>query len=302
MPSRVIFWDSMLKDRERNRGPHGMRRTASYLAVALLLLAVAGGARAGRASPNSGDPSPSNAACVKGKDGFERFWRDFRAAVRANNAAAIARLTKFPFVVRWGNDDPEDPSNTYPKAAFNQGVIDRLLALQPEGSGKTMRDLVLSTERLDDDHRGEHWALLEKFEFRESGGRWRWTTAFTADDLQLLGTPADDVSVIPQISPLHKQIVEVVKGKAPSDKPLSVRHIARSGDHVYFEALESGGDGRLFRALLEKTGIDERGRLVWSVRALSLAPPAPGDPIDSAREKLIKLGVHPNLFSGKGTK
>jgi hypothetical protein len=50
-------------------------------------------------------------------------------AVQDRDRAAIASMTRFPFVVRMGNADPNDSMCDYDRKAF-MGVLDRLLLLR----------------------------------------------------------------------------------------------------------------------------------------------------------------------------
>src|SRR4051812_36961153 len=65
----------------------------------------------------------------KAQQNLEEFWSAFREAVRTNNRSAIVRMANFPFIVRWGNADPNDPSVDYDRTKF-EARVGRLLSLK----------------------------------------------------------------------------------------------------------------------------------------------------------------------------
>ena len=260
---------------------------APFLVAILGLLTLGFATSDASAVPGTSSPPPAT--------DFDVFWSNFRSAVRANDVAAISRLTEFPFIVRWGNEGPDDYKVTYDKKGFDKKIVERLLALSP-GGASTMRDEVLEAER-PPQHEND-WALCEKFEFRKTRGRWRWTAAFTADDPVLLRMNATSANPISSIK-LRSRVVEFVKAKAAVKTGLETRVLNRFEEYFYFEGNEAGRAGPPIRALLKTDGVDERGGMTWQVEALSTKPPAGGDEIDAARKTLLKNGAPFDLFSGK---
>jgi hypothetical protein len=276
--------------------------------LALLVLAAACMAAtcmvAGRAaSASAGAPAISKRSSVD--EDLQDFWQAFKLALTDEDKSAVARLTHFPFVVRWGNDDPNDPSFEYKRDQF-LGVLGRLLRLGENGElpnhwgggdyGDTMRDLIESTTSLqEEDSSGS--ASLGCFEFRRVGKHWRWTTAFSGDN-QLLGIP--ESWAIPP-SPLRKYLLDVLSQALALKRPLLVRHLRRTGTIAYVEAKESGPNGRLARAVLRWKGTDAEGHAVWIVDRSSVGP------VDANRgagpEKLatpVGADVPASLFLSQG--
>jgi hypothetical protein len=84
-------------------------------------------------------------------------------------------------VVRFGNADSNDPTETYDRDGF-QRLVDRLISLKITGeSGKTMAEVIDATEHVEDPELSSGAFMVDCFEFRMVKGAWRWTAAFTAD-------------------------------------------------------------------------------------------------------------------------
>jgi hypothetical protein len=223
-------------------------------------------------------------------EGLQEFWHAFKRAMAEEDKSAVARLTQFPFVVRWGNADRNDPSFEYKRDQF-LGVLGRLLRLGEGGNlpnhwgggdyGDTMLDLIKSTTSLQEENSSGS-ANLGCFEFRRVGKHWRWTTAFSGDN-QLLGIP--ESWAIPP-SPLRKYLLDVLSQALALKRPLVVRHLRRTGTFAYVEAKEPGSNGRLARALFRWKGTDAEGHAVWIVDRSSVEPVDPNR--EPGSEKLME--------------
>jgi hypothetical protein len=178
------------------------------------------------------------------KGSVDRFWDGFRTAVRANDRSAIARMTRFPFVVRWGNADDNDPSITYDRSSF-QRELGRLLSLKTAGEKVTMAQVVGGTSRIADANVSSGTFMVGSFEFRFIGGNWHWTAAFTADSSFF---PASESSPVPKASPLRKFLLDVSVEAARLRRPMKVIHLRSTGELAYLEAREPGKRGRTVRA------------------------------------------------------
>jgi hypothetical protein len=82
------------------------------------------------ASASAGAPAISKGSSAD--DDLQEFWQAFKRALTEEDKSAVAHLTRFPFVVHWGNDDPNDPSFEYQRDQF-LGVLGRLLRLGENG-------------------------------------------------------------------------------------------------------------------------------------------------------------------------
>jgi hypothetical protein len=122
---------------------------------------------------------------------FQRFWSEFRAAVKANDKDRVASLTEFPFelaVPAEATATKEGPSEAtvrkYDKPAFVMD-LDRLLDIDTglvHATNETMRSFIDRTtevprEKLWYGPFGEPCANLGKFNFAKRDGRWTFVSA-----------------------------------------------------------------------------------------------------------------------------
>lgn len=211
------------------------------------------------------------AARIPSEATANRFWSSFRRAVQEGDSATLGQLTNFPFVVRWGNADPNDPSVTIDRQHFARAV-DHLLKLRVNPSdqeSQTMAQVVARAAEVPPVDAASSEFLVDGFVFRRIGGAWKWAAAFT-DDAYFF--PRSDTDDIPRMSPLRKSILDAVAGALKLERPLTVRHMKRADDAVYVEVQEPGAAGRVARALLTKMPNDEKGRMVWLVKKHSFQP------------------------------
>jgi hypothetical protein len=227
----------------------------------------------------------------------EQFWDAFREAVRTSNRVALLRLTNFPFVVRFGNADSNDPTETYDRDGF-QRLVDRLLSLKITGdSGKTMVQVIDATEHVEDPEVSSGTFMVDCFEFRMVKGSWRWTAVFTADPAFYSTSDSDP---IPRVSPLRKFILDLTSNTAHLRRPLIVKHLRTTGRVAYLEAQEPGKGGRTVRSFLERQADDPRGEMAWVVKDYSFQPPdGAEDGWDGRLDKLVKSGVPASLFPAR---
>jgi hypothetical protein len=245
----------------------------------------------------NGLAAPGAKGSGKSQQRVHDFWNGFRDAVRSGSRSAIVRMTNFPFVVRWGNADPNDQSVDYDREKF-RAILDRLLALKADDSGdKTMSQVVRDTPRVQDADISSGTFMVDMFEFRQVAGAWRWTAAFTADQFFY---PASDSSPIPRISPLRNFILDVTSDAVRLRRPLTVKHLRTTGRVAYLVAQEPGEDGRIVRAFLARQPDDAQGQMVWTIKEYSFEP-ANGrqDGWSSRIEELVKSGVPPSLFPAR---
>jgi hypothetical protein len=230
------------------------------------------------------------------KGSIDRFWDDFRTAVRANDPSAIARLTQFPFVVRWGNADDRDPRITYDRSSF-QHELGRLLSLETAGEKVTMAQVVDGTSRIGDANVSSGTFMVGSFEFRFIGGSWHWMAAFTTDSSFF---PASESSPVPTASPLRKFLLDVTAEAAHLRRPLKVSHLRSTGESAYLEARESGKEGRTVRAFLLRKPDDPKGRMAWEVKQYSFQPSDSDVEWRSLVDGLVQSGVPASLFPARG--
>lgn len=225
------------------------------------------------------------------------FWEGFRTAVRANDRAAIASMTRFPFIVRWGNADGNDPSITYDRSSF-QRELERLLSLRMAGEERTMAQIVDATSRIPDADVSSGTFMAGSFEFRLVGGNWRWTAALTADPSFF---PASESSPVPKASPLRKFLLDATAEAARLKRPLTVNHLRSTGDLAYLEAREPGKRGRTVRAFLRRAPDDSQGQMVWEVKHYSFQPSDSDAEWRSRIDELVHSGVPRSLFPAHGS-
>lgn len=91
--------------------------------------------------PTSAPARGASRASGEHREKLDEFWDRFRRAVRGRDKTAIALMTHFPFIVRWGDADPKDPTMEYDRDAFLER-LDRLLFLG--SNGRLMEDAVAS--------------------------------------------------------------------------------------------------------------------------------------------------------------
>ena len=231
------------------------------------------------------------------KGSVAAFWEGFRTAVRANDRAAIVSMTRFPFVVRWGNADGNDPSITYDRSSF-QRELERLLSLKMAGEERTMAQIVDVTSRIPDADISSGTFMAGSFEFRSVGGNWRWTAAFTADPSFF---PVSQSSPVPKANPLRKFLLDVTAEAARLKRPLRVNHLRSTGDLAYLEAQEPGKLGRTVRAFLQRKPDDSQGQMVWEVKHYSFQPSDSDAEWRSRIDELVHSGVPASLFPTHGS-
>lgn len=269
-------------------GAIGCPLTRAAAVMAALLWCSSGQAADTKVSANDSHSTEGRVAA---------FWDGFRTAVRANDRSAIARMTRFPFVVRWGNADDNDPSITYDRSSF-QRELERLLSLKMDGEDNTMAQVVDGTARIADADVSSNTFMVGSFEFRLVGGNWRWTAAFTADPSFF---PASESSPIPKASPLRKILLDVTAEAARLKRPLKVNHLRSTGELAYLEALEPGKRGRTVRAFLQRKPDDSQGQMVWEVKHYSFQPLDSDTEWRSRIDGLVQSGVPASLFSAHGS-
>lgn len=108
---------------------------------------------------------------------FAGFWADFRAAVLANDAAAVAALTRFPFTTRGPLD--RDPVQRHDAAAFGR-LLQRLLNQDPglTREPQTMTDLIRRTANVSAGNVQGNQARVGQFVFEKVDGTWMFTQAY----------------------------------------------------------------------------------------------------------------------------
>lgn len=124
------------------------------------------------------DSGPAAAAEPAGS--FAEFWPAFRAAVLADDAAAVAARTRFPFRTRGPMDG--DPTIAHDAAAFPP-LLARLLTQDPGlggGAGDTMRRLIERTPTVDTSREPPDEVAVGDFVFERDAGGWRFARAFTS--------------------------------------------------------------------------------------------------------------------------
>jgi hypothetical protein len=264
------------------------RSALSCLAVLSVTHVFAGSARA---KPSGGGQNQQSA---------DHFWRAFRAAVVVRDTSAITGMTKFPFVVRWGNADPNDPRVEFRRDQF-QAILDHLLALPVPGlDGKTMTQAVAETEKVRDPDIRSGSFMIQSFEFFLVKGGWRWTAAFT-DDPFFYKADADETLALARADPLRKLALDVTSEVAHLKRPLTVKHMRATPKVAYLEAQEPGKNGRIVRAFLHREQDDPQGQMVWAVKDWSFQPVGGGADDWTARiDKLVASGVPASLFPARG--
>jgi hypothetical protein len=225
------------------------------------------------------------------------FWNDFREAVRVHDGSAIARMTSFPFVVRWGNADENDPSISYDRKRF-QDELARLLALKVAADNRTMAQVVEGTLRIAEADISSGTFMVGSFEFRLVGGTWRWTAAFTADPSFF---PANESSPVPKVSPLRKILLDVTAEAARLKRPLKVSHLRSTGELAYLEAQEPGKQGRVVRAFLQRQSDSSQREMIWQVKHYSFQPADSDADWRSRIDSLVQSGVPASLFPAHGS-
>ncbi len=117
----------------------------------------------------------------------QQFWTDFRAAVAANNPAAMQAMARFPFVTRGVSDgDPEVPHDEVAFAALLPKILaqDTGLGAQPETvSAFVARHADLPPIAVGGGQFTPVPADATHFsagplDFEKSGERWRWVSAY----------------------------------------------------------------------------------------------------------------------------
>lgn len=215
---------------------------------------------------------------------FPGFWKQYRKAVANLDKAALARMTNFPFVTRWGNDDESDPRVDHDRASFVRIVEPLLLRPEPNQSSP-MQEVIGQTEAIDAEDAADGHVLIEHFEFLYLRGAWRWTTAFV-ENVNVV-TPMARVVEIRPTSPLFAELGTVVCDHLKLDRDVRVTRMRRGGDWIHLTGSESGPGGRRIQALLKLTGSDSKGKRIWSVSEAQIAN-------DSADWKAI-LARHPDV-------
>jgi hypothetical protein len=182
-----------------------------------------------------------------------------------NDVPQLEALTRFPFVARWGNADENDPRREYDRKAWRK-IVTRLLDTPVQAGkesnehGQSMRDLI--TSRASVKEAGGRSVVIGELEFQNTPGGWRWTTIFT-EELEPVEAPSA-VAISPT-SPVYRLMLKAVTKHTAMKKELRIVALKRAGVWGYMEGQESGS-GRAFCALLERTGFDEKGRMVWTLR------------------------------------
>lgn len=261
-----------------------MRVGRVCLVVGFVALAVAVSKRSASAATQTDDASART------------FWTAFRTAVQKKDKAALLGLANFPFVVRWGNADPNDPMVKLNHKELSE-AMDRVLVIKtaeadPHGQPMTAVVEGVTTIPASDAKSGEF--VLESFEFRKVRAAWRWTAAFTTDPSFY---PTADSYEVTRDSPLRKMVIDAVSKAMTLRRPLTVRHLRTNGRVAYIEAQEPGRDGRRARAFLQKQADAATGRSSVLVKESSFVPAEGGD--DEWREKMAaerKLGAPASLF------
>lgn len=232
-------------------------------------------------------------ASTKASSTLDVFWKAFREAVKSSDKSKILHLVQLPFVVRWGDADPNDPRVDYDREKFVQ-MLDRLLSLRvgDPGTQLTMRDIVERTPKIEPTSPG--MAELEDFEFRLIKGAWRWTTVLSAEPSLY---PDSQVSDVPRVSPLRKYLLDLVSNQAGLKRPLTVKHIKTTGQIAYLEVEEPEPGRRYARAIVERQADDSSGQMVWAVKQLSFrSSSGSDDPWSNQVSQLVKSGVPQTLF------
>ena len=260
-----------------------LRRSAPLQAVTLCLLATAFLGHA------------TGAARIRPEASANQFWESFRQAVTERDSAQLDRLAHFPFVVRWGNADPNDPRVTVDRQHFSKAV-DHLLGLrigsEPK-DGRTMADVVNGTTEIPPTEAASGEFIVESFEFRRIAGTWKWTAAFTDDPYFF---PQSDSDQISRTSLERKSVLDAISGALALKRPLKVLHIRRAANAAYVEAQEPGSTGRIARALLTKQPNDSKGRMVWAVTEHSFRQGANDVEWRGKVAEMIKAGKPASLF------
>ena len=240
------------------------------------------------------------------REKLDEFWDRFRRAVRGRDKTAIALMTHFPFIVRWGDADPNDPTMEYNRDAF-LGRLDRLLFLGSNGrlvedavasggsmtTGTMLEEIAAETPHPEDEGYPDA-VLLGCFQFRLVAGRWRWTTAYSTDPV-LLGS--EQVYPVPPVSPLRKYILDAVSEAMKLKRPLTVHHLRASRSVAYVEVQEPGRQGRLARALLRHGDKEGEPLAAWTIVKSSIRQPDyRNDGWPAEIESAIKSGVPASLF------
>jgi hypothetical protein len=236
----------------------------------------------------------------KSQQTVDRFWRAFREAVVARDKPAIVGVTRFPFVVRWGNADPNDPLVEFRRNQFD-GILDRLLTLPVPGlDGTTMAQVVAQTDQVRDPDVRSGSFMVQSFEFSLVKGTWRWTAAFTDDPFFYKLDDANTVAVS-RADPLRKVLLDATSDVAHVRRPLTVRHLRATPKVAYLEAQEPGKPGRVVRAFLHRKPDDPQGQMIWAVTDWSFQPAAGrADDWATRIDKLVASGVPATLFPPRG--
>ncbi len=284
---------SIDRESEKARGPASHRPLGCPLSRAAAVMAALLWCSSARAE----NATASTTASHGPESRVDGFWNGFRTAVRANDRAAIARMTRFPFVVRWGNADDNDPSLTFDRSTFPREV-DRLLSLKMPGEKRTMAQVVDGTSRIADADVSSGTFMVGSFEFRLVDGNWRWTAALTADPSFF---PASESSPVPKASPLRKSLLDVTAKAAHLRRPLKVTHLRSTGELAYLEAQEPGKRGRTVRAFLQRRPDDSQGQMIWEVKHYSFQPADSDAEWRSRIDGLVQSGVPASLFPTYGS-
>ena len=118
---------------------------------------------------------------VVAKD-FQKFWTEFRPAIKANDKENVASMTNFPFKSRGGSDS--DTIKTHTKESFLK-IWDQMLKSDPGLSAEadTMRRFVDRKETITakDVGSGKGSVRIGDFVFEKIQGKWLFTMAFLED-------------------------------------------------------------------------------------------------------------------------
>jgi hypothetical protein len=217
-------------------------------------------------------------------------------------------MSHFPFVIRWGNADPNDQKIELSQKEF-LAKLDQLLLLGSNGhavDAVSKEGTIVEGTMIDAIQKGIPRPIvvddpvdvtLECFEFRLVEKQWKWTTVLSDDPAFFR---AGDAYPIPRVSPLRKQVLEVVSESMKLKRPLVVRHLRTTGMATYVEAQEPGQSGRTARALLRRDGTDARGGVVWIIAKSSLRQAGRGaDAWQTEIDEMIRSGLPASLFPSK---
>jgi hypothetical protein len=198
----------------------------------------------------------------------QSFWAAFRTAVQKKDTAAVMRFANFPFIIRFGNDDPNDPTRPLDRQEMTD-TLDRFLAMHDESipDAPTMSEIVENTVTVPAHGVAVGEFDVGDFEFQKVKGTWRWIAVLTADPSFY---PSPDSSEVPKASPIRKLLIDETARALKLRRPLTVKHLRTTSDVTYIEVREPGKDGRYARALLERQPDDAAGKTSWLVKQWSV--------------------------------